>query len=828
MTKYLLSSLFLSVSSLSAWAVVPVMPDLGQADTLAHYPIGPGAVYTHIHFPKLPIHMFITEIDLNNPYNTVEQYSSNNRVPDKPRETTTSMCKNNSSAGHQVFLGVNHDFYDFGTQHVAVGLNARNGEIIWGNGNWLRSVLAVDKDKHMSVFKPITKVSLIFPDKGTMKVDFVNYHAAGIGGAEQCILFNQYNGLELTKAGYYVKVIPQSEFTINGEPTACLVKEMSDTPMQTSKTEYIIFCQYDKIPVIKDKLKVGDIVHIDQQLLPGAFGTPANNVKQLLHGYPSLVKDGEFHEGEYNDFMNGREKERYPLTHAGISRDGKKLYLCSVDGRSSKSIGISNVDLSGYMVANGSWDIVNFDGGGSTTFVVNGAVKNDPSDGSERKVMDSFHAVSTAPEDLSVAKIHFANTRIQTVAGAKTYIQVLGYNQYDALLHENINEAELSNDQPESGSVSGNSYVALRSGSSDIITARYNGLENQIKVSIAQPDSFRINTRKVIVGKDPVDLGITGWLDKKSFELDGSAFVWEVSDPSVCKVENGVLIGLKNGTVILKSSLEDLTDEVEVAVEILEGTHLIEDYSDCSSFLVTGTSNLKNLQLSNNTLKTSQGANLNFDFTKGRSSNLSLVKDIDYKGQPDSLLLTLNPGKVSIKNFMIYFKNANNPRGWSYNIEIPESDVINQLSIPLLNSTGEKLQASDFPLTFSKLYMILDDKSMDAGAYTIFLKDMKLKYGTGDQEVGLTDVSNIQGLVIYPNPASDFITVKWDQLSEGSVTIEVISLDGRVCEKMKIADLTTGTYHQRMDLSKLSNGTYLLTMKCVNEIKTMKLLINHN
>jgi exopolysaccharide biosynthesis protein len=78
---------------------------------------------------------------------------------------------------------------------------------------------------------------------------------------------------------------------------------------------------------------------------------------------------------------------RHPRTAAGFSRDRRTLFLLTVDGRSTRSVGVTLEELARLMRRLGAWEAMNFDGGGSTTMVIDGAVVNVPSDaGGEREV----------------------------------------------------------------------------------------------------------------------------------------------------------------------------------------------------------------------------------------------------------------------------------------------------------------------------------------------------------------------------------------------------------------------------------------------------------
>ena len=63
------------------------------------------------------------------------------------------------------------------------------------------------------------------------------------------------------------------------------------------------------------------------------------------------------------------------------------LYLLTVDGRSKQSVGVTLTDLAELMKRVGAWQAMNFDGGGSTTMVIEGALVNKPTDATgEREV----------------------------------------------------------------------------------------------------------------------------------------------------------------------------------------------------------------------------------------------------------------------------------------------------------------------------------------------------------------------------------------------------------------------------------------------------------
>lgn len=85
-----------------------------------------------------------------------------------------------------------------------------------------------------------------------------------------------------------------------------------------------------------------------------------------------------------------------PRTAAGVSRDGRHLYLLVADGRSEHSGGLTVAELASLLGRVGADDAVNLDGGGSSTLVAQApgaasvTVRNTPSGGAERAVANGI------------------------------------------------------------------------------------------------------------------------------------------------------------------------------------------------------------------------------------------------------------------------------------------------------------------------------------------------------------------------------------------------------------------------------------------------------
>lgn len=116
--------------------------------------------------------------------------------------------------------------------------------------------------------------------------------------------------------------------------------------------------------------------------LSWSFGAPA--VREAIGGMPVLVRDGA--NVAPSTCWSPGFCARNPRTGVGVTPDGRVLLL-TVDGRQQGwSVGMTMVEFAQQFVRLGATWALNLDGGGSTTMVVRGDVKNRPSGGAERRV----------------------------------------------------------------------------------------------------------------------------------------------------------------------------------------------------------------------------------------------------------------------------------------------------------------------------------------------------------------------------------------------------------------------------------------------------------
>jgi len=130
------------------------------------------------------------------------------------------------------------------------------------------------------------------------------------------------------------------------------------------------------------EFRIGDKVKL-VEALGNALAAEAETV---VGAGPLLLEQGKVNvrtteENIAADISRGRA----PRSAIGIKGDGTMLMVV-VDGRSSLSCGMTLEELANFFLRLGAVDAINMDGGGSSEMVINGAIVNRPSDGSERPI----------------------------------------------------------------------------------------------------------------------------------------------------------------------------------------------------------------------------------------------------------------------------------------------------------------------------------------------------------------------------------------------------------------------------------------------------------
>jgi exopolysaccharide biosynthesis protein len=97
----------------------------------------------------------------------------------------------------------------------------------------------------------------------------------------------------------------------------------------------------------------------------------SGSIVNAVGGFYRILEHGELAPRVQNmSDSAGAKRPRHPRSAAGISSDGRFLYLLVIDGRQIKSVGGTEAETALILRALGAYDAINFDGGGSSAMAL--------------------------------------------------------------------------------------------------------------------------------------------------------------------------------------------------------------------------------------------------------------------------------------------------------------------------------------------------------------------------------------------------------------------------------------------------------------------------
>lgn len=358
-------------------------------DTLGVSRIATGVEHYLIRWQSVPLTVNLIKVNLDERGVSlrVVKASKNSREILAAREKTSEMIKDADNDSTLAVAAINGGFFNMKSSRP-INLDIENGMIVRlpGTKGRISSLLITSNNKAM-IGRFELSVALAVSDT-TFHIDDFN----DVSGFDQTILFDRFYGRETATQfhGAGVVLTPISRSRI-GDVLKCVV----DTLIQSSRhfaippSGYVLVSRGHARVATLRRFSIHDTVQLLTQFKPEVDG-----VTQALGGLPMIVHDGK----NVAEAEAAREKvnaaladEHHPRTAIGISRDGKKVFLVVVDGRTKASVGMTLSELADMMIKLDAYDAVNMDGGGSSTMIVKGKIVNSPSDpAGERAVSNAL------------------------------------------------------------------------------------------------------------------------------------------------------------------------------------------------------------------------------------------------------------------------------------------------------------------------------------------------------------------------------------------------------------------------------------------------------
>lgn len=379
------------------------------------------------------LNMNIVEVDLKDKNTQIGLLNSENGL-----NTFQTVLQMSKAADGNVVAAVNGDFFNGNYQNGnTIGLSISNGEMYtstyWENANKdTFGTFALDEKKNglfgyfsneitlkrkgSEIALPIAEINKVSSDYSYPVLYTSTWGDKSIGmryGGGLTELLVKNNKVVEVRTNGEAFDIPENGFVVSAYGAA------ADYLIQNFKP--------------KNKVELDINLNLDYE-----------KIDMAISGGAMLVENGRVPETFASNITGAN-----PRTAIGLSKDGKTLYLVTVDGRQASSVGLTQTEFAEILIEKGCYQALNLDGGGSTTMVARTLGEdelktvNSPSGGTLRMVTNSVGVFNTSKTG-SLAGLVLKPSH-ETIFANETYeIEVLGYDKYENPVSVNKNKIKWS------------------------------------------------------------------------------------------------------------------------------------------------------------------------------------------------------------------------------------------------------------------------------------------------------------------------------------------------------------------------------------------------
>ena len=669
-------------------------------DTLSMFPAGPGTTYYELRLLRADngrgrLDAFLLAVDTRDPYVQVQQVLGKGKVTGC--EIPSSMAKRSTTDTEIYFGGVNGDFFAYEAPVGTTIINSQYALTPAGSGGGRRHG-GIDADgRGVTAYTHTYSMKVTTPADTTLTIHHVNDYR----DENQLVLFNHHLGTTTGSNAYgtevKIQLLEGETWKTTGTMKAKVLAKEENVGSMPLAADYAVLSGHGSMQKELNKLNEGDVLTLNFEM---RLEDELVNVAQLIggdHCEAMILDDGKI-------AQSGFWNELHPRTGFGVSQTRDTVFMIVVDGR-GVSAGCTTKVMAEILKHHGAWNAVNWDGGGSSCMYIRPFDQmNNGSDGKERAVTNAMFAVAHVPEvDNTVVTIapYMPNYYLPRYGVAAP--QFLGYNKYGVLVETNVSNVKLSC-APEVGEIleDGRFLASGEKGGKLVATWGDITTELDVRISATAPIAIRIDT--VLCGPQPYKVEVEGTVGNNTVEILSSALTWTSADSSIATVdEEGTVVGVRNGMVVVTGKLGTFTDKIVIKVEIPESDPLVwDDFRNVESWAVKGspTSFKPYLSVSEDP---NAPVNLMFTYGSGRNPFVQLSKDSLLFSVPEKIRVPMTTNATFEKVIiMIRANNSNTTDQITFlNPKVGEENIF---EIDVKERFGDDMAI--YPLHFLSLKMV--------------------------------------------------------------------------------------------------------------------------
>ena len=810
MKKALLFMVALTACVLAARADIVIDDKTYHADTLVHRQVGPGLINTIVRLPAYPLNVFVLSVDLNDPNNRVETTFGRGIVG--KTELLSDAVKRHRTATKRPIAACNANFWVVGGNNGTFMMGTPMGGVVrndtsivndnntydqWNGGGARTGVAAITKDKEL-VFGRMRWSGTITASKLPQPLEYQNINRRAVTG-EICLWGPAYtrtrqfedNWVNIDTRGdnhtdnYYLTFAEGSDWKTNSPMTLVISQIVSDADRQTlGNYDACLTVTGDANKAAMAALAVGDTIELNSCWHTLADDGPVlyPEIENLVTGNATIMQNGELTPRNYDEDYNS---STYSRTCYGASADGKHLYMLVIDKSSHPLYGLShgcNTAVACKILKQLCPDVVtmvNMDAGGSAEMLVDGEIINRTIEGNPRGVATGWMIEAVGEEDSVVASIAFDKHRIEVPSYATVKPRVLGYNRIGELIDKDVQGFVLSCDE-SLGSTDGSVFVAGADDASGMLTATLNGMTATLPVRVMAAEPSLV-LKPLVIDRREYPIELSAQILNNTFFFDPALLEWNVEDPSVATVTDGVLRGERNGETQLDCVVGTFCDTTQVMVQLVPSAYLYEGWDGWT---------LKGVGAKNFVIDEETG-DIHYTYITNRSPSLTMSKELTFYGLPDTIGFVFNT-TLPIDYIQIDTRNRSHNKS-NYLKYLPddgEESFMPGKDYRILFDLG-KMGGTDYvgtyPVSIKNIKFTIN-KDAVAGEQTLTVKSFYSHYPrtsieslggdvNGDGEVNIADINVIIDVILSGVPATPAADVNHDSevnIADVNAVIDII------------------------------------------------------
>lgn len=391
----------------SIWRVLFLL--LGVAGTAQATDLAPGVTYTE-HWVSVAggstrVYVVAADFRSHPEYKLELGWAQHKRNYTSRERTSTIFGRYHQPPSHAVLAGVNAEYFDAANLPRVVGVGQTDGEMLDTpalNSAYLYQTMMIGPTRVPVMVNNFNSAlgTLTFPDGFSMILHQYNFNmSGGLTPINNQVFaftpgFDSVTPVDFSASPSYAVEVQLSDVSypmrsdkeVSGIVTAIVSPTTGHCAIPAGGMVLSTWGSITK-PNLLAHAHVGDRLRM-------RFRTSApeyNNSDNSVTGIGWLVHNGVPYTANWTSLDPGAAvNTRNPRTALAWNNDFWFLVVC--DGRNvGGSVGFNFAEMADFLVGTlGAREAVNMDGGGSSTMVVDGIVKNRPSDGSERAVANAM------------------------------------------------------------------------------------------------------------------------------------------------------------------------------------------------------------------------------------------------------------------------------------------------------------------------------------------------------------------------------------------------------------------------------------------------------